>query len=95
MNVSQALTWAFTFLVGILLSSVNLVIFSLSGGTSSILRTFLGGTSEKTHPVHFTWKARAAGMKRYGADTRTQFLQRQDYWEELLFGAFVIKSHSK
>ena len=25
--------------------------FSLSGWTSSILRTFLGGTSEKTHPV--------------------------------------------
>ena len=27
--------------------------FSLLGGTSSILRTFLGGTSEKTHPVCF------------------------------------------
>ena len=47
----QALTSTFTFLVGILLSSVNLVMFSLLGGTSSTLKTFLGGTSEKTHPV--------------------------------------------
>ena len=49
----QALTWTFTFLVGILLSSVNLAISSLLGGTSSILRSFLGGTSEKTHPVYY------------------------------------------
>ena len=48
----QAVTWTFTFLVEILLSSVNLVIFSLLGGTSSILRTFLGGTSKKKHPVY-------------------------------------------
>ena len=27
--------------------------FSLLGVTSSILRTFLGGTSQKTHPVEF------------------------------------------
>ena len=46
----------FHFLVGILQSSVNLVIFSLLGGTSSILRTFLGGTSEKTHPVSRFWR---------------------------------------
>ena len=52
--VWQAVTWTFTFLVGILLSLVNLVIFSLLGGTSSILRTFLGGTSEKNHPVYGT-----------------------------------------
>ena len=50
--VWQAVTWTFTFLVGILLSLVNVVIFSLLGGTSSILRTFLGGTSEKNHPVY-------------------------------------------
>ena len=49
----QAVTWTFTFLIGILLSLVNLVIFSLLGGTSSILRTFLGGTSEKNHPVPY------------------------------------------
>ena len=49
--VWQAVTWTFTFLVGILLSLVNLVIFSLLGGTSSILRTFLGGTSQNKHPV--------------------------------------------
>ena len=41
----------FHFLVGILQSSVNLVIFSLLGGTSSILKTFLAGTSQKRHPV--------------------------------------------
>ena len=34
-----------------LLSLVNLVIFLPLGGTSSILRTFLGGTSKKTHHV--------------------------------------------
>ena len=50
MNVSQALTWAFTFLVGILLSSVNFDIVSLLGGSNSILRTFLGGTSKKKTP---------------------------------------------
>ena len=32
---------------------MNLSHFSLLGGTSSILRIFLGGTSEKTHPVYW------------------------------------------
>ena len=41
----------FHFFSEILLSSMNLVIFSLLGGTSSILRTFLGGTSKKKKPV--------------------------------------------
>ena len=50
-KVSQTLTWTFTFLVGIFAISSELSNFSLLGGTSSILRTFLGGTSEKTHPV--------------------------------------------
>ena len=50
-KVWQALTWTFTFLVEIFLSSMNLFIFLLLGGTSSILRTFLGGTSQKNHPV--------------------------------------------
>ena len=31
---------------------MNLSHFSPLGGTSSILRTFLGGTSQKRHPVH-------------------------------------------
>ena len=31
---------------------MNLLIFSLLGGTSSILRNFLGGTSQKRHPVY-------------------------------------------
>ena len=52
LGVWQALTWTFTFLVEILLFPMNLVIFSLLGGTSSILRTFLGGTSQKNHPVY-------------------------------------------
>ena len=30
---------------------MNLLIFLLLGGTSSTLRTFLGGTSQKNHPV--------------------------------------------
>ena len=41
----KTLTWTFTFLVGIFAISSELSNFSLLGGTSSILRTFLGGTS--------------------------------------------------
>ena len=52
-KVSQTLTWTFTFLVGIFPISSELSNFSLLGGTSSILRTFLGGTSKKTHPVSY------------------------------------------
>ena len=56
-KVWQTFTWTFTFLVGIFAILGELSSFSLLGGTSSILRTFLGGTSEKTHPVHFgVWK---------------------------------------
>ena len=36
---------------------MNLSHFSLLGGTSSILRIFLGGTSEKTHPVSILCKS--------------------------------------
>ena len=53
-KVLQTLTWTFTFLVGIFAILGELSSFSLLGGTSSLLRTFLGGTSEKTHPVLFT-----------------------------------------
>ena len=53
-KVWQTLTWTFTFLVGIFAILGELSSFSLLGGTSSILRTFLGGTSEKTHPVWYT-----------------------------------------
>ena len=49
-KVSQMLTWTFTFLVGIFAISSELSNFSLLGGTSSILRTFLGGTSKKKPP---------------------------------------------
>ena len=47
----KTLTWTFTFLEGIFAISSELSIFSLLGGTSSILRTFLCGTSQKNHPV--------------------------------------------
>ena len=61
-NVCQTLTWTFTFLVGIFAISSELSNFSLLGGTSSILRTFLGGTSQKNHPVYLSnstklWKS--------------------------------------
>ena len=48
----QTLTLTFTFLVGIFTIFGELSHFSILGGTSSILRTFLGGTSEKIHPVY-------------------------------------------
>ena len=51
-KISQTLTWTFTFLVGVFAISSELSNFSLLGGTSSILRTFLGGTSQKNHPVY-------------------------------------------
>ena len=51
MKVWQTLTLTFTFLVGIFAIFGELSHFSLLGGTSSILRTFLGGTSQKRHPV--------------------------------------------
>ena len=51
-KVWQALTWTFTFLIGIFAIFGKLRHFSLLGGTSSILRTFLGGTSEEIHPVY-------------------------------------------
>ena len=51
MKLWQTLTWTFTFLVGIFAIFVELSHFSLLGGTTSILRTFLGGTSQKRHPV--------------------------------------------
>ena len=38
----------------VLAEPVNLAIFSLLGGTCSTLRTFLGETSEKEHPVDAT-----------------------------------------
>ena len=47
----QTLNWFFTFLVGIFAIFGKISNFSLLGGTSSILRTFLGGTSQKNHPV--------------------------------------------
>ena len=45
--------------VRVLLFPMNLVIFSLLGGTSSILTTFLGGTSQKNHPVEKSVKIRS------------------------------------
>ena len=51
MKVSQALTWTFPFLVVFFAILGEFSHFSLLGGTSSILRTFLGGTSQKSHPV--------------------------------------------
>ena len=50
-KVWLALTWTFTFLVRIFAIFYELSNFSLLGGTSSILRISLGGTSEKTHRV--------------------------------------------
>ena len=50
-KVRQTLTRTFTFLVGIFAIFGELSHFSLLGGTSAILRTFLGGTSQKRHPV--------------------------------------------
>ena len=44
------MTTTFTFPVGFLDSFGELSQFSLLSGTSSILRTFLGGTSEKKSP---------------------------------------------
>ena len=41
---------------------MNLSNFSLLGGTSSILRIFLGGTSEKTHPVDCNERRRRGGF---------------------------------
>ena len=52
-EVWQALTWTFTFLVGTFAIFGELSHFSLLGGTSSILRTFLGGTNQKKHPVQW------------------------------------------
>ena len=51
-KVWRALTWTFTFLVRICAIFGELSHFSLLGGTSSILRTFLGGTSQNKHPVY-------------------------------------------
>ena len=48
-KAGQTLSW--TFLVGIFAIFGKLSHCSLLGGTSSILRTFLGGTSKKKHPV--------------------------------------------
>ena len=50
-KAGQTLSWTFTFLVGIFAIFSKLNHFSLLGGTSSILRTFLSGTSKKKHPV--------------------------------------------
>ena len=51
-KVWQTLTWTFTFLVGIFAIFGELsYFFSLLDETSSILRTFLCGTSQKRHPV--------------------------------------------
>ena len=51
-KISQTLTWTFTFLAGFFAISSELSNFSLLGGTSSILRTFLGRPSQKNHPVY-------------------------------------------
>ena len=48
---NEGLTSTFTFPVGFFDSFDELSQFSLLGGTSSILKTFLGGTSQKNHPV--------------------------------------------
>ena len=53
-KVWQTLTWTFTFLVGIFAILGEISSFSLLGGTSSMLRTFLGGTSEKTHTTMYS-----------------------------------------
>ena len=50
-EIWQILTSTFTFLVGLFAIFGGLSNFSLLGGTSSILRIFLGGTSQKRHPV--------------------------------------------
>ena len=50
-KVWHTLTWTFTFFVGIFAIFGELSHLSLLSGTSSILRTFLGGTSQKRHPV--------------------------------------------
>ena len=53
-KAGQTLSWTFTFLVGIFAIFGKLSHFSLLGGTSSILKTSLGGTSQKNHPVSST-----------------------------------------
>ena len=50
-KAGQTLSWTFTFLVRNFSIFGELGLFSPLGGTNSILRTFLGGTSKKTHPV--------------------------------------------
>ena len=47
----QTLTWTFTFFSRDTAVFGRLSHFSLLGGTGSILRFFLGGTSTKIHPV--------------------------------------------
>ena len=47
---------------------MNLSNFSLLGGTSSILRIFLGGTSEKTHPVEYYSSCHAFRSQFYRAE---------------------------
>ena len=66
----KTLTWTFTFLEGIFAISSELSHFSLLGGTSSILRTFLGGTSQKNHPVH--WVAMSI-LQSFGLSPRIHF----------------------
>ena len=51
-KVWHTLIWTFTFFVGIFAIFGELSHLSLLSGTSSILRTFLGGTSQKRHPVY-------------------------------------------
>ena len=58
----QALTWTFTFIVGIFTIFSELSHFSILGGTSSILRTFLDGTSQKKHPLYYPWFATGSGI---------------------------------
>ena len=59
MNVWPESDMDFHFLEGIFTISGELSNFSILGGTSSVLRIFLGGTSEKIHPVVFNVKLAA------------------------------------
>ena len=80
-EVWQALTWTFTFLVGTFAIFGELSNFSLLGRTSSILKTFLGGTSQKNHPVQ-------TNATFWPTDPHIAYLRIRRYGEDELQPAF-------
>ena len=85
-KVWKTLTWTCTFSEGFFASFGKLSHFSLLGGTSSILRTFLGGTSQKRHPVsHTTKTTRPLAVLKISTYLTCAFHRKMDRWKDRSF----------